>query len=169
MKENKIFIRRNEGIRVPKVLVIKDGQKIGELPTPDAIKMARDEGLDLIEVVPHAKPPVCHITDYGKYLFDLKKKLKQQQKVAGPEEKEVNFRYVISDHDLQTKANQVKRIIEHGDKVRIVLEFKARENQHRDVGITVMNKCLDMLKGAVQVDKAPTFEGRFLIAKVSKL
>jgi len=167
-QSDKIFVRRNEGIRVPRVLLIKDGQKIGEIATQDAIRMAREEGLDLVEVAANARPPVCHILDFGKYMFDLKKKRKQQLASSGPEEKEVQFRYVISDHDLQTKANQIKRIIGDGDKVRIVVRFKSRENHHREQGLVVINKCLDYLAGAVTVDKAPGFEGNQLVCKVSK-
>lgn len=166
-KSDKIFVRRNEGIRVPRVLLIKDGQKLGEMTTSDALRLARENGLDLVEVAPQARPPVCHIMDFGKYMFDLKKK-KKQQRTTGPEEKEVNFRYVISDHDLQTKANQIKRIVGDGDKVRIVVKFKSRENHHREQGIVAINKCLQFLEGAVTVDKAPSFEGNQLVAKVSK-
>lgn len=81
----------------------------------------------------------------------------------------MKFHYVISEHDLQTKINQIKRIIEHGDKVKIVVEFRHRENQHRDVGIALMNNCLDQLKTIVKVDSLPSFQGKYLIAKVSKL
>ena len=95
MKDGKIFVRRNEGIRVPRVLVIKEDQKLGEMPTIEAIKIAREAGLDLVEVAPHAKPPVCHIIEYGKYVFDLKKKIKVQQKGTHVKEKEVKFHYVI--------------------------------------------------------------------------
>lgn len=169
MKDGKIFVRKNEGIRVPRVLVIKDDQKLGEMLTLDAIKIARESGLDLVEVAPQARPPVCHITDYGKYVFDLKKKLKNQLKGPTIKEKEVKFHYVISDHDLQTKINQIKRIIEQGDKVKIVLEFRSRENQHRDVGFALITRCLEQLKEIAKVDNAPSFQGRCLIAKVSKL
>ena len=169
MKDGKIFVRRNEQIRVPRVLVIKDEQKIGEMPTFEAIKLAREASLDLVEVAPQARPPVCHITDYGKYTFDLKKKLKNQLKGPTVKEKEVKFHYVISDHDLQTKINQIKRIIEQGDKVKIVLEFRGRENQQRDVGFALITKCLDQLKEIVKVDNPPSFQGKCLIAKVSKL
>ena len=119
-QKDKFFVRRNEGIRIPQVLLVEDGVKLGVFKTADALRMARDKGLDLVEVAPHAKPhPVCSIMDYGKYRFEMQQKKKKQEKNSGPKEKEISFRYVIDDHDLQTKVNQIKGYLEKGDRVKI--------------------------------------------------
>lgn len=166
-KNDKLFVRRNEMIRVPQVLVVKEGQKLGVYKTFDAIKMARDEGLDLVEVAPHAKPPVCAITDYGKHKFDMQQKKKQQEKNSGPKEKEISFRYVIEEHDLNTKINQIKGYLEKGDRVKITVKFKGRENAHKDQGMVIIQKCLAALTEVADVEKHPSFEGGQITAKVA--
>lgn len=165
-KDERNFVRKNEQIRCPKVLLVKDGQKLGQFTSFEALRIAREEGLDLVEVAPNAQPPVCSIMDYGKYRFDQQIREKEK-KHSGPKEKEVTFRYVISDNDLNVKVNQVKSMIEDGDRVRIAIKFKARENAHKDQGMRVINRCLELLKDAVNVDKAPGFEGNQIACKVS--
>ncbi len=159
-------IRRNEQIRCPRVLVVQDGQKLGTFPPYEALRMARDANLDLVEVAPQAQPPVCAIMDYGKFKFDQQRKEKEKKKNSGPKEKDVTFRYVISDHDLEVKANATKRMIEEGDRVRISVKFKARENAHKDQGMIVINRCLELLKDSVTIEKAPAFEGNQITCKV---
>lgn len=162
-QENRDFTRKNEQIRVPRVLLVKDGQKLGEYRTYDALQMAREEGLDLVEVAPNARPPVCAIMDYGKYKYDQAKKSKQGN---GPKEpKEISFRYVIDDHDLLTKTNQIRNWLDHGERVKITVKFKARENAHKEQGMEAIKKCLAGL-GEVVVEKAPSFEGNQIIARV---
>lgn len=165
-KDDRKFIRRNEQIRCPRVLLVKDGRKLGIFPSFEANRMARDEGLDLVEVAPDANPPVCSIMDYGKYKFDQQRKDKEQRNLA-PKEKEVTFRYVISDHDLEVKVNQAKRILEAGDKVRFVVKFKARENAHKEQGMRAIKKCLELLGESACIEKQPSFEGSQIICKVS--
>jgi len=166
-KNDKFFVRKNEMIRIPQVLLVKDGVKMGVFKTFEALRMARDEGLDLVEVAPHAKPfPVCSIIDYGKYKFDMQQKKKKQEKNSGPKEKEISFRYVIDDHDLQTKVNQIKGYLEKGDRVKITVKFKGRENAHKDQGMVVIKQCLEALTEVADVEKQPSFEGGQITARV---
>lgn len=168
-QKDKFFVRRNEGIRIPQVLLVEDGVKLGVFKTADALRMARDKGLDLVEVAPHAKPhPVCSIMDYGKYRFEMQQKKKKQEKNSGPKEKEISFRYVIDDNDLQTKVNQIKGYLEKGDRVKITVKFKGRENAHKDQGMVVIKQCLEALAEVADIEKQPSFEGGQITARVTK-
>lgn len=160
------FTRVNEQIRISPVLVVKDGQKLGTMPNFEALRLARDEGLDLVEISPNSRPPVCSIMDYGKFKFDQSKKKKD--KGTAQKEKEVSFRYVVGDHDLETKVNQIKGWLEEGERVKITVKFKGRENAHKDEGMVVINKCLDLLKDVASVEKKPAFEGSQIIARLTK-
>jgi translation initiation factor IF-3 len=160
----KSWVRHNEQIRIPQILVIQDGKNLGLMATRDAIFMARNVGLDLVEVSPNARPPVCHIMDYGKFMYDKQKKEKTKQHTQ--KEKEISFRYVISDHDLHTKANQCKKFIEKGMKVKLTVKFKQREKAHRDQGFVVLNKMIDLLKDVASVEKAPSYEGGDVTARL---
>lgn len=161
---DKNFVRRNEQIRIPRVLVVKDGVRLGTFPTFEALRMAREEGLDLVEVAPFERPPVCAIMDYGKNKYEEKKKQKKQQAIQ--KEKEISFRYVIDDHDLLVKANQIRGWLEDGDRVKITVKFKARENAHKDKGMAVVNSLLVMLEGQCRVEKPPGFEGSQIITRL---
>lgn len=163
----KNFTRVNEQIRISPVFVVKDGQKLGTMPNYEALRMARDEGLDLVEVSPNSRPPVCSIMDYGKFKFDQSKK-KKEQSGNSQKEKEVSFRYIIGDHDLETKVNQIKGWLESGERVKVTVKFKGRENAHKDEGMAVINKCLDLLKEVATVEKKPSFEGNQIIARLTK-
>lgn len=165
-RDDRNFVRKNEQIRCPKVLLVKDGQKLGVFPSFEALRIAREEELDLVEVAPNAQPPVCAIMDYGKFKFDQQRREKEK-KSSSPKEKEITFRYVISDHDLEVKINQAKRMLEDGDRVRFTVKFKARENAHKDQGMRAINKCLEFLKDVASIEKAPSFEGSQITCKVS--
>lgn len=164
-RTDKNFVRKNEQIRIPRVLVVKEGIRLGVYPTFEALRMAREEGLDLVEVAPYEKPPVCSIMDYGKFKYDEKKKQKEKQQVV-QKEKEIVFRYVIDDHDLNTKINQVRNWLEDGDRVKITVKFKARENAHKDRGMTVITKLINTVEDIARVDKPPSFEGNQIVAKL---
>lgn len=166
-QDERFVVRKNEQIRVPKVFLVKDGAKIGIFETRDALRMARNEGLDLVEIVPQARPPVCSITDYGQYKYEETKKKKQNQKNAGPKEKEVSFRYVIDPHDLQVKVKSIQRFLEDGDKVKITVRFTGRENAHRDQGMVAINKCLELVAPFAVVEKPPTFEGKTITCRLA--
>jgi len=162
-EKKKDFVRCNERIRIKEVRVIQDGQNLGVMPTPDALYRAKQAGLDLVEVAPQARPPVCQIMDYGKFMFERSKKKKQP---ASHKDKELSFRYVISDHDLETKANQARKFIEKGHRVKFVVKFKAREKAHKDMGFEALNKVIAMLSDIATVEKPPGFEGHNVTARV---
>lgn len=164
-ERDRSFVRRNEQIRIPRVLVVKEGNKLGVFPTYEAIRMARDEGLDLVEIAPNERPPVCSIMDYGRYKYDQQKKQKER-KGNIQKEKEVSFRYVIDDHDLITKTNQIKGWLEDGDRVKITIKFKARENAHRDQGMVVIKKCLAGLTECGSIEREPAFEGNQIVCRL---
>lgn len=156
-QQRKDFVRHNEQIRIPRVLVIHDGKNLGEMSNRDALNMARSAGLDLVEVAPMARPPVCHITDYGKFMYDRQKKAKKP--ATSTSEKEVRFRYVISDHDLEIKANQVKHFLEKGFKVKCTVTFKERQKAHKELGFELLKRLIEMLKDTAVPEKPPAFEG----------
>lgn len=162
--EKKDFVRHNEQIRIPQVLLIYEGRNMGVMSNHEALAKARAVGLDLVEVAPHARPPVCSIMDYGKYMFDRQKKLKVKSSVK--KEKEVAFRYVIDEHDLETKANQVRRFLEKDFRVKLVVKFKQREKAHKDQGFVIMQKLLNMIDDVAAAEKPPMFEGTNIIVRV---
>lgn len=159
------FVRHNEQIRIPQVMVIHDGKNLGTMQTREALNLARSHGLDLVEVAPTARPPVCHITDYGKHMYLIQQK-KKSAKQAGPQEKEVDFRYVIGDHDLDTKISQIKKFIEKGHKVKCVCKFHKREKAHKNLGFELLDRVIEKLKDIASVELAPRFEGGNVIAKL---
>ena len=163
-KPKKNWVRHNEQIRIPQICVIQDGKNLGTMNTRDALNLARSLGLDLVEVAPDVRPPVCRIMDYGKFMFDKSKKEKHQS--GGQKEKEVCFRYVTDTNDLMTKSNQVKKFIEKGFKVKLVVKFKNREKAHKDLGFEVLNKVIEMLKESCSVEAEPKFEGGNVVAKL---
>jgi translation initiation factor IF-3 len=164
--EKKDWIRHNEQIRIPQVLVIQGDKNLGVMPTKDAINIAKENGLDLVEVAPQARPPVCHITEYGKFMYEKQKKKKEQQKTSHPKEKEVAFRYVIGDHDLETKAAQIKGFLEKGMKVKCVVNFEKREKAHKDQGFQLLERVIEMLKDVSSVELSPKFEGANVICRL---
>jgi translation initiation factor IF-3 len=163
--DDRNFVRRNEQIRIPRVLIVKEGVRLGVYPTYEAIRMARDEGLDLVEIAPNERPPVCSIMDYGRYKYDQQKKQKER-KTNIQKEKEASFRYVINDHDLLTKTNQIKGWLEEGDRVKITIKFKARENAHREQGMVTIKKCLEKLADISNVEREPGFEGNQIVCRL---
>jgi len=166
-QERNDFVKKNEQIRYPRVLVVHDGVKLGEMSSRDAQFKARELELDLVEVAPQAKPPVCAIMDYGKYQYEKNKK-QSGNKAVTVKEKEFSLRYVISDHDLQTKMNQAKQFLDKGDRVKIIIKFKARENAHKDAGWDVMKKAIDMLAEHGTPEKEPFWEGNRIVVRIFK-
>jgi translation initiation factor IF-3 len=163
--ERKDTVRSNFQIKAPRVRVIQDGKNLGIMQTFEARKLAQDVGLDLVEVAPQSQPPVCQIMDHGKFMYERSKKQKEK-KSSQTKEKEIVFRYVIDDHDLQTKANHAKEFLEKGHKVKLVVKFKARENAHRDQGFVVMKKCIEMIGDIGVVERSPILEGKTVIARL---
>src|SRR5271155_1006184 len=162
----KSFIRINEKIRAREVRVIDEaGTQLGILPPFEALKIARERGLDLVEVSPSAVPPVCRIQDYGKYLYEKDKSeraARKKQKVIVV--KEVKFSVTVDEHDYQTKKNMAVRFLSEGDKVKASLRFKGRQMAHRDLGYKIINRLIMDIGEAGLVEFMPRMEGTTLHA-----
>ena len=152
-------------IRVREVSVIgDDGEPIGTLPTGEALNMARDQDLDLVEVAPTANPPVCRIMDYGKHKYKASKKAheaKKKQKIIHV--KEVKFRPNTDRHDFDFKLRNVKRFLENGDKAKVVIFFKGREIVHREFGMRVLERVVEATEDTAVIEQQAKQEGRTLV------
>ena len=155
----------NQDIRAPRVLLIdQNGEKQGIMPTSAAIEAAEEAGLDLVEIVPTADPPVCKILDYGKFRFQEQKKkaeARKRQKVV--EIKEIKLRPNIDIHDYEVKAKAMHRFFEEGDKVKVTLRFRGREMVHQDIGAGVLQRVRAELDPLAKVEQTPRMEGRQMV------
>ncbi len=162
----KSFIRTNERIRAREIRVIdENGEQLGVMPPFEALKMARERSLDLVEISPNATPPVCKIQDYGKFLYEKDKSdraARKKQKVIVI--KEVKFSVTVDEHDYQTKKNQAVRFLGEGDKVKASLRFKGRQMAHRDLGYKIINRLIMDIGDAGLVEFMPRMEGTTLHA-----
>ena len=156
--------RINDMIRVREVRLIDDeGNQKGIVPTLEALKMAKEKDLDLVEVSPNANPPVCKILDFGKYRFEQEKKLresKKNQKVL--KLKEIRMQPKIGPGDLDTKAKHVQEFLDEGSKVKVTIRFRGRELAHTELGYDVLNEVLKRLTSAYVVEKQPAMDGKFM-------
>lgn len=154
--------RVNRRIRVPRVLVIDDeGRKLGEFLTEDAIRLAEDRGLDLIEVAPGARPPVCRIADYGQVKYERKKKAAQARKnQVQVQIKEVKIRPKTDDHDMDVKIRHARRFLESGNKVKVTVRFRGRELAHRDIGAAHCMSLAKQLEELGSIESPPRMDGR---------
>ena len=161
--------RINEMIRVREVrLIDEEGNQLGIVPTPEALRMAKDKGLDLVEVSPNANPPVCKILDYGKYRFEQEKKLrdaKKNQKVL--KLKEIRMQPKIGSGDLDTKAKHIQEFLDEGDKVKVTIRFRGRELAHTELGYEVLNEVLKRLTSAYNIEKPAVMDGRNMSMTIS--
>ena len=155
----------NEDIRVPRVLLIdQNGEKQGVMPTSAALEAAEEAGLDLVEIVPTADPPVCKILDYGKFRFEEQKKkaaARKKQKVV--ELKEIKLRPNIDIHDYEVKAKAMSRFFEEGDKVKVTMRFRGREMAHGELGMAVLRRVQEETAELAKVEYEPRMEGRQMI------
>ena len=162
-------LRINEQIRVREVrLIDNEGTQRGIVPTLDALRMAKDKELDLVEVSPNANPPVCKILDFGKYRFEMEKKLrdsKKNQKVL--KLKEIRMQPKIGTGDLDTKAKHVQEFLDEGDKVKITIRFRGRELAHTDLGFGVLQEVLNRLTSAYLIEKPAAMDGKFMSMTIS--
>jgi translation initiation factor IF-3 len=162
----KNFIRINDRIRAREVRVIdENGEQLGILTPFDALKLARERGLDLVEVSPTAVPPVCRIQDYGRFLYEKEKSeraARKRQKVIVL--KEVKFSVTVDEHDSQTKKNQAVRFLGEGDKVKASLRFRGRQMAHRELGYKIINRLIQDIGDAGTVEFMPRMEGTILHA-----
>ncbi|PIW29896.1 MAG: translation initiation factor IF-3 [Rhodospirillales bacterium CG15_BIG_FIL_POST_REV_8_21_14_020_66_15] len=156
--------RINEDIDVAQVRVVDaDGEMVGVLSTKEAIEMAFEVGLDLVEVSPNADPPVCKILDYGKFKYEAQKKAneaRKKQKVI--EVKEIKMRPGIDEHDYQTKMKAVRKFLENGDKVKMTIRFRGREMAHQDLGMKVLDRVREDVDEQAKVEQFPKTEGRLM-------
>ena len=168
-KNNSKGQRVNEMIRVREVRLIDDeGNQKGIVPTLEALKLAKEKDLDLVEVSPNANPPVCKILDYGKYRFEQEKKLresKKNQKVL--KLKEIRMQPKIGSGDLDTKAKHVQEFLDEGSKVKVTIRFRGRELAHTELGYDVLQEVLKRLTSAYVVEKAPAMDGKTMSMTIS--
>lgn len=155
----------NESIRAREVRVIgADGEQIGIKSLREALKLAEEANLDLVNVAPQAKPPVCRVMDYGKYRYEIQKREKEarrNQRVI--ELKEVRFSSKIEEHDYQTKMRNVNKFLKAGDKVKCTVRFRGREITHADIGRKILERAAEETKDIADVERRPKLEGRSMI------
>ena len=163
--------RSNNRINSPEVQVIgSTGENLGIINTNKAISMAKEEGLDLIEIAPNAKPPVCKIIDMGKYKYDAQKKAnkaKKKQKIVLL--KEIKLRPVTEAHDYNFKLKNAQKFLSKGDKVKFTIRFKGRELQHSNLGHDLMSKIKEDIKLVGKVEMNPKFDGKQMIMVIQPL
>jgi len=158
---NRDSIRINEVIRwSPIILIDQDGHNCGTIPTRKALDMARHVGLDLVEVSPNTRPPVCKIMDYGKYKFEQSKKIKKPKEA---ELKELQFRPNIDENDVETKIKSVRKFLEAGDRVLVKVRFVKRENAHKELGFVLINRILEAVTEQGTPQSLPTLNDRSII------
>jgi translation initiation factor IF-3 len=162
----KSFIRINDRIRAREIRVIdENGEQMGILAPFEALRIARERGLDLVEVSPNAAPPVCRIQDYGRFLYEKEKSeraARKKQKVIVV--KECKFSVTVDEHDYQTKKNQAVRFLTEGDKVKASLRFRGRQMAHRELGYAIINRLIQDIGEAGIVEFMPRMEGTILHA-----
>ena len=163
--------KSNNRINSPEVQVIaSNGENLGILNTNEAIAIAKEEGLDLIEIAPNAKPPVCKIIDMGKYKYDAQKKAnKAKKKQKKIELKEIKLRPVTETQDYLFKIKNAQKFISKGDKVKFTIRFKGRELQHSHLGNNLMNKIKEDMKIIGKVELEPKFDGKQMIMVIQPL
>ncbi|MBP1879303.1 translation initiation factor IF-3 [Agrobacterium rubi] len=154
--------RSNREIRIPKIqLIDEEGQNLGVMPTDEALKMAEDAGLDLVEISPNAEPPVCKILDLGKLKYSSQKKAaeaRKKQKIV--EVKEIKMRPNIDTHDYEVKMKAMNRFFDEGDKVKVTLKFRGREMAHQELGMKLLLQVKEDTVAIAKVEAEPKLEGR---------
>ena len=168
-------VRENDGPRINREIKAKEvrlinynGENAGVVSLAEALKIAQEVGLDLIEISPQVTPPVCKVLDYGKYKYEMQKKkneAKKNQKVVSI--KELKLRPMIDTHDYEVKIKQAKKFLGEGNKVKFTMRFKGREMSANDLGKEILNKLLEDLDGLCKVDSAPKMEGKQMFMIVS--
>ncbi|KAF7598742.1 MAG: translation initiation factor IF-3 [Candidatus Dactylopiibacterium carminicum] len=173
MAQEKNAHRLNREIGVPEVrLVGEDGEQLGIVSTQQALVMAEEAGVDLVEIAPQAKPPVCRIMDYGKFKYQEQKraheaKQKQKQKQKQIQVKEIKLRPGTDENDYQIKMRNMTRFLEEGDKVKVTLRYRGREMAHQEFGIRQLERIKADLGDTIVVEQFPKLEGRQLIMVVA--
>ncbi len=160
-RENQI----NEEIRDKELRVVdSDGTQLGIMSLREAMDLAAERKLDLVNIAPKAKPPVCKILDYGKYRYELQKKEKEaKKKQKTTQVKEIRLSTFIEEHDVEVKAKNASKFLKAGDKVKVSLRFRGRERDYTNKGMDVMKYFAEVVAEAGEIEKKPSFEGRSLI------
>ncbi len=155
-------------IRVPEVRVIgADGNQVGVMPTHEAMRLADEQGLELVEVNPRAAPPVCRIMDFGKFKYETSKKEKASRRhQTTVVVKEIKLRPKTDEHDLDFKLKHIRRFLGEGNKVKLVLVFRGREIVHPETGFAKIDKLMSMLSDVAVLEQKPAMEGRRMVAMV---
>ncbi|MDQ3512528.1 MAG: translation initiation factor IF-3 [Chloroflexota bacterium] len=139
----------------------EEGAQVGVIPTRDALEMARERGLDLVEVAPNAIPPVCRLMDYGKFRYEQSRKERDSRRNQHVVElKEIRIQPKIGDHDLETKSRQAAKFLDGGDKVKFTVRFRGREMAHPEIGRGLLDQLVEMLRTTSTVEQTPRLEGR---------
>lgn len=168
-KEGRHFYRRNEQIYALNIRVLdSEGKQIGVLSKAEALKMAREQGIDLVEVAPKANPPVAKIIEFNKFLYQLEKKKKEEKKKAKVSEtKEIRLGPFMNVHDLEVMIRRGREFLADGNKVRLVVKFRGRQIVHPEFGQEVAKKVIEALSDLSKVDREPHLEGKQLITLLS--
>ena len=164
-------IRKNEDIRISEIrLVDKDGEQLGIMSSREAFAKAQALNLDLVEISPNAKPPVCKIMDFGAFLYQKKKDLKVQKSAQkSHSSKEIKFGIRISDHDFGVRISKAKKFLEKGHPVKVVLQFRGREQSHSDIGLERIVEMEKALKDIAKQEFAPRTQGRSIVTEFRPL
>ncbi|WP_089748469.1 MULTISPECIES: translation initiation factor IF-3 [unclassified Candidatus Frackibacter] len=162
-------LRVNERIRAREVRVINnDGDQIGIMPLKKGLNLAKERGLDLVEVAPNANPPVCRILDYGKYKYEQAKKAKEAKKNQNVMNvKEVQMSVKIEEHDFNVKVNMAKRFLNNKDKVKVKIKFRGREITHKELGYDLMEDFFAEIEDLGKMESKPKMEGRNMLMMVT--
>jgi len=160
-------MRVNDQIRISPVRLIgANGEQLGIVPTSQALDLAREANLDLVEVAANERPPVCKILDYGKFRYQQSHK-KTKTKVHQQKLKEIRVRPKTGEHDVETKTNQARKFLEHNDKVLVNVLFRGRELQHIEEGRRIIDGILEKLADVAKIEKAPSMEGKRMTAMLA--
>jgi translation initiation factor IF-3 len=160
----------NEQIRVREIRLIgEDGEQLGVMPTLEALRAARERGVDLVEVAPTAVPPVCRMLDYGRYKYEQEKREREARKNQKTVlMKEVRLRPKTDEHDIEFKSKQIERFVEEGDKVKVTLRFRGREMVHPNLGRQLLETVADRVKNVAAVERMPLMEGNTMTMILTK-
>jgi len=159
----------NDEIDVPKVRVIDaEGENHGVISLEDALEIAEEAGLDLVEVSPQVDPPVCKVLDYGKYKYEQQKKANEARKKQKTiDVKEIKMRPGIDEHDYQVKMKNVRKFIENGDKVKMTIRFRGREMAHQELGLKVLTRVREEMDEMIKIEQMPKTEGRLMVMVIA--
>ncbi len=157
-------LRVNDMIRVREVRLIgADGSQLGVVPTEEALSSARQTGLDLVEVSPTARPPVCKLLDYGKYKFEQEKRIRESKKRQRLTKlKEIRMQPKIDSHDLDFKSRHIKSFLDQGNKVKVTIRFRGRELAHTEIGRAVLDRVVELTREYAVLARSAQMEGRFM-------